>query len=921
VNRRIDLDRIVERFIPRSMTAFRARAWARFVVAVSLWSAPVWLVFPIIGGLGGGLPWWCTITLAALGALQVAVPFVLRATGSLYAAIMLFGTLAFVGIALSASVLGGFPFHSLMWAMGIPVALAAQRQFRSLLPIWTLAVVALYLGWYALVATGHAPGAERWVEPSFEPWLQAASLMCWVAVMLLVSHKTSAVTYELAESRDAYQRALLQAQKLNALGKLAGSIENNFNNALMSIDYSLHLLAEQLGGTELGVELDDMQQMVVRSKALSKKLERLGQGDNETIELVEVDPAVDALARTLRRLTGAAQLRVDLHAPGATILCDVNQLDQVLVNLVVNARDAMPGGGEIVLATRLEAGSVVIEVRDTGVGIEPEVLNHIFEPFYTTKGPDTGTGLGLWICRSIAGGCGGTLTATSTVGRGTTMTLRLPLAGRDARPQPRASVAVRPTEAIHRVQPRTRPRWWSSAIDWFVSDIADGRLRLWGVVLVLVSFASVPIWLLFAFAQWQTFGPNTIAGVLVVGGVLSLSVPCVVRLTRTPELAAFVFAAIPFVGITIVAIVSGGFRIEILIWTTLIPILGAQQRELRYFTRWWAVAVMVQIATVFALAVTGVTRPALPPEMVADEQLAVLLGLLALLSFGFRAASRVGEHFARERDDYAATLVRSQDFELLGLMASSIAHDLNNILTTLEYGIDYIRSELPAEHPALDQLDDLQAATARVHDLSRQLTRFGRANTDSANAVPDVALATLAKMLGPIVGSHIKICMQLDSGASAIRVRNHELDQLIINLALNARDAMPEGGELHIATRATEGAVELTVRDDGIGIPPALLAHVCTPFFTTAEDRVGLGLWVCREIVREAHGSLEVESVVGRGTTVRMVIPRVLARHSDSIRRPAARHSASLLREAPASLPSDPELPQPSSSPGIHGES
>lgn len=890
------------------------------MVAVSFLTAPGWILFSIIGGLWIELPGWCVATLIGIGCVQLGIPPLLRATGSLFIGIMVFGALVFAGITLSATILGGFPFHSLMWAMAIPIAVAAQREHRSLLPIWMLAVIVLYLGWYALVTAGHTPAGDVSVDPSFEIWLQLASLSCWFATMLVVSWKTSAVTYELADSRDVYQRALLQAQKLNALGKLAGSIENNFNNALMSIDYSLHLLSESLAGTEHQVELDDMQQTVVRSKALSKKLERLGQGDSETIELVEVDVAMDALGRSLRRLTGTATLRVELNAPEAHILCDANQLDQVLVNLVINSRDAMPQGGEIVVSTRMVDHEVVIEVRDTGGGIDPAVLDHIFEPFYTTKGPDSGTGLGLWICHSIASGCGGTLTANSTLGRGTTMALRVPLADRHSRPTARPMAVARPTELPRRAPARpSQLRGWSRTLDWFVHDIVDARLRMWGVVLVMIGFASVPIWWLFAALQWRAFGLVPITIVLFVGGVCSLVVPILVRVSRSPGLAMFTCAAIPFLGITTIAIFSGGFRVEILIWTTLIPIFGAQQREFHSFTPFWSLAVAAQIVVAFVLSLVDATSlPVRPQSVIVDEQLAILLCLLGLLTFGFRAASRVGAQLARERDDYATTLIKSQDFEVLGTLASSIAHDLNNILTTLELGVDLIRSELPTTAPATSHLDELQVATAKIQDLSRQLTRFGRTNTESKHAVPDTALEVLGKMLGPIVGSHIKISMHLDSGASAIRLRSPELDQVIINLALNARDAMPEGGEIHIATAVVDGLVEITVRDQGIGIPHPLLARIFEPFFTTSSDRVGLGLWVSREIVREAQGTLAVESTVGEGTTVRLIIPRALARSSDSMRR--LRHggvSAELTRTGMSDL----VVPTSSSSTRIRRES
>jgi len=239
----------------------------------------------------------------------------------------------------------------------------------------------------------------------------------------------------------ALQAQLAQAQRLQAVGVLAGGIAHDFNNLLTAITGAAEDLVVQTDAAGQA-DLAQIRESAARGAALVRQL--LAFGGQQTLQprAVAVNDAVRAAARLLERLLGRTiGLRLDLEEPGRTVLIDATQLDQVLVNLAVNARDAMPSGGTLTIATsrRLllapveEAGQVIppgryasIEVRDTGNGIPADVLPHIFEPFFTTRRGSGGTGLGLSTVHGIVRQSGGYLTVSSTPGIGTVFRIMLP---------------------------------------------------------------------------------------------------------------------------------------------------------------------------------------------------------------------------------------------------------------------------------------------------------------------------------------------------------------------------------------------------------------------------------------------------------------------------------------------------------------
>jgi two-component system cell cycle sensor histidine kinase/response regulator CckA len=239
----------------------------------------------------------------------------------------------------------------------------------------------------------------------------------------------------------ALQARLDQAQRLQAVGELAGGIAHDFNNLLTAIAGA----AEDLGSHVLAAGQEDLAQIrgsAARGAALVRQL--LAFGGQQTLQprVLALNDAVRDAASLLARLLGpGVVLTLALEEPGRMVKVDPTQLDQVLVNLAVNARDAMPGGGTLTIATghrlllqpetadgqTLPPGRyATLEVRDTGRGIPPEVLPRIFEPFFTTRRGAGGTGLGLSTVHGIVRQSGGFLSVRSTVGQGTVFCITLP---------------------------------------------------------------------------------------------------------------------------------------------------------------------------------------------------------------------------------------------------------------------------------------------------------------------------------------------------------------------------------------------------------------------------------------------------------------------------------------------------------------
>jgi nitrogen-specific signal transduction histidine kinase/ActR/RegA family two-component response regulator len=242
------------------------------------------------------------------------------------------------------------------------------------------------------------------------------------------------VLRDVTEER-AMEEQLRQAQRLETIGMLAGGVAHDFNNLLTAIAGFADLARVSAeDGDSPDADLRQVQAAVERGRALTSQLLAFGRRTVPRPRPVDVGAAMNALVPMLRRLLGEdITILLELE-PDVVAIVDPGQLDQVVVNLAVNGRDAMPGGGRLRIAAG-HAGSeepgagpvtVWLEVEDDGHGMAPELLDRIFVPFFTTKEHGRGTGLGLATVQSIVTGAGGRVDVSSRVGMGTVFRVELP---------------------------------------------------------------------------------------------------------------------------------------------------------------------------------------------------------------------------------------------------------------------------------------------------------------------------------------------------------------------------------------------------------------------------------------------------------------------------------------------------------------
>lgn len=226
---------------------------------------------------------------------------------------------------------------------------------------------------------------------------------------------------------------LRHAQKLEAVGMLAGGVAHDFNNMLAVITTyaSLMVSAFEEGDLDRGAMREDAEQILHAAQSaavVTRQLLAFSRREVTTPETLEPATVVAGIERILRRTVGESiELVTDLDDAAGHAHIDRGQLEQVMVNLVLNARDAMPQGGQVRLVVAREGQSIVLEVADEGTGMSDEVRARLFEPFFTTKPRGKGTGLGLATVKGIVEAAQGTIAVTSRPGRGATFRVCLPV--------------------------------------------------------------------------------------------------------------------------------------------------------------------------------------------------------------------------------------------------------------------------------------------------------------------------------------------------------------------------------------------------------------------------------------------------------------------------------------------------------------
>jgi len=255
-----------------------------------------------------------------------------------------------------------------------------------------------------------------------------------------------------------------------------------------------------------------------------------------------------------------------------------------------------------------------------------------------------------------------------------------------------------------------------------------------------------------------------------------------------------------------------------------------------------------------------------------------------------RAARKAAEVALRQSEEQ---LRQAQKIEAIGRLAAGVAHDFNNILTVITGHSELLLRQLDADDPRRKSAEQIEKTSYMAAALTRQLLTFSRKQVIEPRVLHlNSVIVTIERMLRRLIGEDIEFCTVLDPAAGHIRADPSQIEQVIMNLAVNARDAMPKGGKLTLTTANTTldkghlrnfpdlnagDYVMIAVADTGTGMSEDVKAHLFEPFFTTkpAGKGTGLGLATCFGIVKQNTGLIDVQSELGRGTTFKIYFPQV----------------------------------------------
>jgi two-component system, cell cycle sensor histidine kinase and response regulator CckA len=237
---------------------------------------------------------------------------------------------------------------------------------------------------------------------------------------------------------------------------------------------------------------------------------------------------------------------------------------------------------------------------------------------------------------------------------------------------------------------------------------------------------------------------------------------------------------------------------------------------------------------------------------------------------------------------------QAEKMELMGRFATGVAHDFNNLLTGFLIYCDLLLSKLDPANPMHRHVEEMRQAGEQGSALTRQLLTFARKKPEQPRPVPlNELISASESLLRRLIGEHIEFIVSLDPAVGNVFADPAQLRQILLNLALNSRDAIRQNGKIDVRTRVTQfpesppmrmrrPAVSLTVEDNGCGMSPETRAHLFEPFFTTKKlgEGTGMGLATVRRIVAEASGRIEVSSEPNRGTRIEIFFPSCETRAS-----------------------------------------
>ena len=588
---------------------------------------------------------------------------------------------------------------------------------------------------------------------------------------------------------------------------------------------------------------------------------------------------IDGLLRSLRHLAEQDHVTLlwDCKTQHDSIQLDRDKFDKILLNLVINAIKFTPSGGTIEVNVAVADNRLRLTVRDTGVGIAPEVLPRIFERFWQVDTSSTrkfqGAGIGLALVRSLSETLDGTVNVESKLGQGTVFTIELPTA------------AATPQQA-----------------ESSTKDDASHALKDGGNIAQLHRKAAMSIP---GKMRPKNAPPNLLGGLrpaLVIGRTSGVR-PLVLIADDEPDIRHFL--RMQMENVDVIEACDGAEALEVahlhqpqlVLLDHMMPEMDGVEvcQRLREDPQTRGMAVIIITARadeqtkLSALRVGAndfLTKPFSTAELSLrlENQIAMIRIRLEMANLNLELQAALEQLKENE-----VLMVRNEKLAALGRMSAGIIHEINNPLNYASVGIHTLETftkALPAEDQSdfEDIVKDIREGVERVSQIVIDLRKFTREGTTITGDADLTEIITHAhRMLNHQVNQDIRFNFAIPNSA-LIRGNSNQLVQIFINFFQNSIDAIRQRiavhggdpGRIDIDIEPAGGNWQVSIRDNGIGIPPENLQKIFDPFFTSKDvgQGIGLGLAISHQILQAHQAHIEVDSRPQEYTCFRMIFPK-----------------------------------------------
>jgi signal transduction histidine kinase len=614
----------------------------------------------------------------------------------------------------------------------------------------------------------------------------------------------------------------------------------------------------------------------------------------------------EELASNFRSACDRAGLRLetDCQPLGRLVYVDAEMWERIVLNLVSNAfKYTLSGGIAVGLRSASDDQAVVLTVRDTGVGIPAAELPHIFDRFHRIEGQRgrtlEGTGIGLALVNELVRLHGGSITVDSRVDAGTTVAVSVPF-GSAHLPADRVTETVTgalPEAAAAAAFVQEALRWLPEDDEAHAEGMLEASSQLGSLGLENVASGQVRRHILLADdnADMREYVVRLLQPGYEIVGVGDGEAALLAARANPPDLILSDVMMPRLDGYGLLA----GIRSDPNLRDLPVMLLSARAGE------------EARVEGLDAGADDYLVKPFSALELLARVRSNLELARLrqeardALRQVNETLERRVAQEMAR-RAQAEESLRQAQKMEAIGHLTGGVAHDFNNLLTVIGGGVETLQRMLANVPFGADEvrvkraLGMIAQGADRAATLTHRLLAFARRQTlDPRPLDVNKLVAGMSELLRRTLGESVALETVLAGGLWRTAADANQLENALLNLAVNARDAMAEGGKLTIETANTHldenyaaanddvasgQYVMIAVSDTGTGMDQATLSHVFEPFFTTKDigHGTGLGLSQVYGFIKQSNGHVKVYSEEGQGTAVKLYLPRLLAERQET---------------------------------------